>query len=103
MWPLLKNSTRMRYDYHLDTSILPKWGSTKLTKLRTIELQDFFNSFLLGWPPKRFATCTAVCGQQSIRGKRGSWFARIPRKAFGYRARKHESLLLCSQNKIYAV
>lgn len=45
MWPLLKNSTRMSYDYHLDTYILPKWGSTKLTKLRTIELQDFFNSF----------------------------------------------------------
>ncbi len=45
MWPLLKNSTRISYDYHLDTYILPKWGSMKLTKLRTIELQDFFNSF----------------------------------------------------------
>jgi integrase len=45
MWPLLKNSTRMSYDYHLHTYILPKWGSTKLTKLRTIEFQDFFNSF----------------------------------------------------------
>jgi integrase len=45
MWPLLKNSTRMSYDYHLNTHILPNWGSTKLTKLRTIELQDFFNSF----------------------------------------------------------
>jgi len=45
MWPLLKNSTRISYDYHLDTYILPKWGSRKLTKLRTIELQDFFNSF----------------------------------------------------------
>jgi hypothetical protein len=37
MWPLLKNSTRISYDYHLDTYILPKWGSMKLTKLRTIE------------------------------------------------------------------
>jgi len=45
MWPLLKNSTRIGYDFHLDTYILPRWGSTKLTKLRTIELQDFFNSF----------------------------------------------------------
>ena len=45
MWPLLKNSTRMSYDYYLDTYILPRWGSTRLTKLRTIELQDFFNSF----------------------------------------------------------
>ena len=45
MWPLLKNSTRISYDYHLDTYILPKWGSRKLTKMRTIELHDFFNSF----------------------------------------------------------
>ena len=45
MWPLLKNSTRTSYDFHLDTYVLPKWGSTELTKLRTIELQDFFNSF----------------------------------------------------------
>ncbi len=45
MWPLLKNSTRTSYDYYLDSYILPKWGSKKLTKLRTIELQDFFNSF----------------------------------------------------------
>jgi integrase len=45
IWPLVKNSTRMSYNYHLDTHILPKWGSMRLTKLRTIELQDFFNSF----------------------------------------------------------
>ena len=45
MWPLLKNSTRISYDFHLDTYILPRWGSMRLTKLRTIELQDFFNSF----------------------------------------------------------
>jgi len=45
MWPLLKNSTRISYDFHLDTYILPRWSSMKLTKLRTIELQDFFNSF----------------------------------------------------------
>ncbi len=45
MWPLLKNSTRISYDFHFDTYILPRWGSMKLTKLRTIELQDFFNSF----------------------------------------------------------
>jgi len=45
MWPLLKNSTHGSYDFYLDSYILPKWGSKKLTKLRTIELQDFFNSF----------------------------------------------------------
>jgi integrase len=52
MWPLLKNSTRMGYDYHLDTYILPKWGLVLLTKLRTIELQDFFNSFSSRLAPK---------------------------------------------------
>jgi integrase len=45
MWPLLKNSTRISYDFYLDTYLLPKWGSMKLKKMRTIELQDFFNSF----------------------------------------------------------
>jgi len=45
MWPLLKNSTRISYDFHFDTYILPRWGPMKLTKMRTIELQDFFNSF----------------------------------------------------------
>ena len=45
MWPLLKNSTRISYDFYLDTHLLPKWGSMRLTKMRTIELQDFFNSF----------------------------------------------------------
>ena len=38
IWPLLKNSTRISYDFFLDTHILPKWGSVKLAKMRTIEL-----------------------------------------------------------------
>ena len=45
IWPLLKNSTRISYDYFLDTYILPKWGSVKLTKMRTIELQGCFIVF----------------------------------------------------------
>src|SRR5438128_5042817 len=48
----LKNSTRMNYDFHLDTYILPRWGSMRITKLRTIELQDFFNSFSPRLAPK---------------------------------------------------
>ena len=52
MWPLLKNSTRISYDFYLDTYLLPKWGSMKLTKMRTIELQDFFNSFSPRLAPK---------------------------------------------------
>jgi integrase len=45
IWPLLKNSTRLSYDFFLDTYILPELGSMKLTKMRTIGLQDLFNSF----------------------------------------------------------
>jgi hypothetical protein len=26
MWPLLKNPTRISYDFYLDTHILPRWG-----------------------------------------------------------------------------
>jgi integrase len=52
IWPLLKNSTRISYYFYLDTHILPKWGSVKLGKMRTIELQDFFNSFSPRLAPK---------------------------------------------------
>jgi len=50
---LLKNSTRISYDFHFYTYILPKWGSMKLAKLRTIELQDSSTLFLLGLRPRR--------------------------------------------------
>jgi hypothetical protein len=52
MWPLLKNSTTISYDFYLDTYLLPRWGSMRITKLRTIELQDFFNSFSPRLAPK---------------------------------------------------
>ncbi|MHB8302524.1 MAG: tyrosine-type recombinase/integrase [Acidobacteriaceae bacterium] len=45
MWPLLKNSTRISYDFYLNTHILPKWGPMRISKMRTIGLQDFFNSY----------------------------------------------------------
>ena len=45
MWPLLKNSTKISYDFYLDSHILPQWGTTRVVKMRTIELQDFFNSY----------------------------------------------------------
>jgi integrase len=45
VWPLLKNSTRISYDFYLDTHILPKWGPVRVVKMRTLELQDFFNSY----------------------------------------------------------
>jgi integrase len=45
MWPLLKNSTQISYDFYLNTHILPKWGTIRVVKIRTLELQDFFNSY----------------------------------------------------------
>jgi hypothetical protein len=32
IWPL-KNSTRIGYDFFLDTHLLPNWDSVKLTKM----------------------------------------------------------------------
>jgi integrase len=48
IWPLLKNSTRISYDYFLDTHILTKWGSVKLTKMRAIEFISGRRGFSLG-------------------------------------------------------
>ncbi len=44
-WPFLKNSTRKQYGFFFDTYIEPQWGRTKLRKLTTMALQDWFNSF----------------------------------------------------------
>jgi len=52
MWPLLKNSTRISYDFYLDKYLLPRWGSTRPDRVRTLELQDFFNSFSPRLAPK---------------------------------------------------
>src|SRR6201993_5010327 len=43
----------IRFDFiRAKLHILPKWGSVRLTKMRTIELQDFFNSFSPRLAPK---------------------------------------------------
>src|SRR5260370_12021584 len=103
MWPLLKNSTRISYDFHFDTCILPRWGSMKLTKLRTIELQDFFNSFSPRLASKTIRTMHGCLRALLNQGKAWELFGRIPRKASGCPEKRHGSLLLCSQSKIYAV
>lgn len=103
MWPLLKNSTRISYHYHLDTYILAKWGSMKLTKLRTIELQDFFNSFSPRLASKTIRNMHGCLQALLNQGKAWNWFAPIPHKASGCHARRHGSLPLCSQSKTYAV
>ncbi len=45
--PHLKNSSRMNYDYFLGTHPIPRWGSCKLTKIRCIDAQDYFNGLQL--------------------------------------------------------
>jgi integrase len=69
MWPLLKNSTRISYDFYLDTHLLPKWGSMLLTKMRTIELQDFFNSFSPRLAPKTIRNMHACMRAVFSQGK----------------------------------
>ncbi|HWR35388.1 MAG TPA: site-specific integrase [Clostridia bacterium] len=40
----LKNSTRMNYEFFLETYLIPAFGSTRLTKIRRIAVQDFVNA-----------------------------------------------------------
>jgi integrase len=72
MWPLLKNSTRISYDFYLDTYILPRWGATRVVKMRTLELQDFFNSFSPRLAPRTIrnmhACLRAVLNQGKVWG-----------------------------------
>ena len=87
MWPMLKNSTRISYDFYLNTYILPKWGSVKLRKMRTIELQDFFNSFSPRLAPKTIRNMHACMRTVFSQGKAWALFkenptqgVRLPRK-----------------------
>jgi integrase len=40
----LKNSTRMNYDFFMDKYLLPEFGTTRLSKIRRIKIQDFINT-----------------------------------------------------------
>ncbi len=51
-WPHLKNSTRQSYDFFNATYLLPIWGRAPLSKIRTVQLQDYFNSFSPRLSPK---------------------------------------------------
>jgi hypothetical protein len=51
-WPYLKNSTRQHYEFFMDKYLLPAWGTMRLRKMSTIEVQDFFNSFHPRLSPK---------------------------------------------------
>ncbi len=51
-WPHLKNSTRKQYEENFQTYLLPEFGSSKVRKLSTLELQGFFNKLSPGLSPK---------------------------------------------------
>jgi len=51
-WPHLKNSTRSHYEFFFSTYIVPQWGTKKLRKLKTVEFQEWFNSFHPRLSPK---------------------------------------------------
>jgi hypothetical protein len=40
----LKNSTRINCDFYLDTYLIPKFGDTRLNRIRRVAVQDFINA-----------------------------------------------------------
>jgi hypothetical protein len=48
-WPELKNSTRKQYEENFTTYLIPQFGSKKVRKLTTMEIQEYFNT-LSSWP-----------------------------------------------------
>ena len=77
---------------------------------RRIEQGDFFNVSELVYDLSNAELraglsriCTVVCERCSISGTYGNWLGPIPRKEPGCPPRKHGSLLLYSQSKIFAV
>jgi integrase len=51
-WPHLKNSTRKQYEENFTRHLLPVFGSSKLRKLSTVELQAYCNSLSPKLSPK---------------------------------------------------
>lgn len=51
-WPHLKNSTRKQYEENFKTYLLPEFGSSKLRKLRTMDIQEYFNTLSPALSPK---------------------------------------------------
>ena len=87
MWPLLKNSTRISYDFYLNKHILPKWGGVRVVEICTIELQDFFNSYhprLASRTIRNMHACLrAILNQSKLWGlvrKNPAIGVRLPRK-----------------------
>jgi len=51
-WPHLKNSTRKQYEENFKTYLLPEFGSSKVRKMKTMELQAYFNTLSPRLSPK---------------------------------------------------
>jgi integrase len=51
-WPHLKNSTRKQYAENFKTYLLPEFGSSKVRKLTTLDIQAYFNTLSPGLSPK---------------------------------------------------
>jgi integrase len=51
-WPYLKNSTRKQYEENFKTHLLPEFGSSKVRKLTTMDIQEYFNTLSPGLSPK---------------------------------------------------
>lgn len=51
-WPQLKNSTRKQYEENFKTYLLPEFGDSKVRKLKTMELQAYFNKLHPRLSPK---------------------------------------------------
>ena len=51
-WPHLKNSTRKQYEENFKTHLLPEFGSSKVRKLTTMDIQEYFNTLSPGLSPK---------------------------------------------------
>jgi hypothetical protein len=47
-WPHLKNSTRKQYEENFKTYLLPEFGNRKVRKMKTMDLQAYFNTL----PPR---------------------------------------------------
>jgi hypothetical protein len=51
-WPHLKNSTHKQYEENFKTYLLLEFGSRKVRKLTTMDIQKYFNTLSPGLSPK---------------------------------------------------
>jgi integrase len=51
-WPHLKNSTRKQYEENFKTYLLPEFGQQQSAKMKTMELQAYFNTLSPRLSPK---------------------------------------------------